>query len=204
MKIAVSSSGTNINSQIDPRFGRCSYFVIVNTDDMSFEAFENESMALRGGAGIQSSQFVVSKGAEAIITGNVGPNAVQTLSATGVKIFMGQTGSVREAVERYKRGDIKPQGSPNVDNHYGMDGGASGMGRMCGMGRGMGMGQGMGKGMGRCMAFGMGASGSIPLDSYKTASLSREEELKLLKDQANNLLGQMQALQARIKELEKK
>ena len=204
MKVAVSSSGTNLDSQIDPRFGRCTYFIIVNTDDMNFEAFDNEAIALGGGAGIQSSQFVVSKGAEAVITGNVGPNAIQTLSAAGVEIFLGQTGSVREAVERYRKGDIKPQGSPNVDNHYGLGGEASGMGRMSGMGRSMGMGRGMGKGMGRCMAFGMGASGPIPPDFSKTVSLSREEELKQLKDQANYLLGQIQTLQARIKDLEKK
>ena len=141
MKVAVSSSGTNLDSQIDPRFGRCTYFVIVNTDDMSFEAFNNEAIALGGGAGIQSSQFVVSKGAGAIITGNVGPNAVQTLSAAGVDIFMGQTGSIREAVERYRRGDIKPEGSPNVTDHYGMGGGDSGIGRGMGVGRGMGMGR---------------------------------------------------------------
>jgi len=200
MKIAVSSSGTNLDSQIDPRFGRCAYFVIVNTDDMSFEAFDNEGIALGGGAGIQSSQFVASKGVGAIITGNVGPNAVQTLYAAGVETFMGQTGSVREAVERYRRGDIKPEGSPNVTDHYGMGGGTSGIGRSMGMGRGMGM----GKGMGRCMVSGMGASGSIAPDFSKTVSLSREEELKQLKDQANDLLSQMKALQVRIKDLEKK
>ncbi len=204
MKVAVSSSGTNLDSQIDPRFGRCAYFIIVNTDDMSFEAFNNEAIALGGGAGIQSSQFVVSKGAGAIITGNVGPNAVQTLSAAGVKIFMGQTGSVKEAVEKYRRGDIKPEGSPNVADHCGMGGRASGISQGMGMGRGMGRGMGMGKGMGRCMASGMVAAGSITPDFSKTDSLSGEEELKLLKDQANDLLGQMQALQTRIKELEKK
>ena len=204
MKVAVSSSGTNLDSQIDPRFGRCAYFVIVNTDDMSFEAFDNEGIALGGGAGIQSSQFVASKGVGAIITGNVGPNAVQTLYAAGVEIFMGQTGSVREAVERYRRGDIKPEGSPNVTDHYGMGGGTSGIGRSMGMGRGMGRGMGMGKGMGRCRVSGMGASGSIAPDFSKTVSLSREEELKQLKDQANDLLSQMKALQVRIKDLEKK
>ena len=198
MKVAVSSSGTHLDSPIDPRFGRCAYFVIVNTDDMRFEVFDNEGIALGGGAGIQSSQFVVSKGAGAIITGNIGPNAVQTLSAAGVEIFIGQTGSVREAVERYRSGDIKPEGSSNVTDHYGMSGGASGMGRMCGMGRGMG------KGTGRCMAFGIGASGTMVSNSSKTPSLSREEELKQLKDQANDLLRQMQALQARIKNLENK
>jgi predicted Fe-Mo cluster-binding NifX family protein len=200
MKVAVSSSGTHLDSPIDPRFGRCAYFVIVDTEDMSFEAFDNEGIALGGGAGIQSSQFVASKGIEAIITGNIGPNAVQTLSAAKIDIFAGQTGSVREAVERYKRGDIKPQGSPNVTDHYGMGGGASEIGRMCGMGRGMGF----GKGKGRCMISGMGATGSMIPDSSETASLSREEELKQLKDQANELLRQMQALQDRIKDLEKK
>ena len=198
MKVAVSSSGTHLDSPIDPRFGRCAYFVIVNTDDMRFEVFDNEGIALGGGAGIQSSQFVVSKGAGAIITGNIGPNAVQTLSAAGVEIFIGQTGSVREAVERYRSGDIKPEGSSNVTDHYGMSGGASGMGRMCGMGRGMG------KGTGRCVAFGIGASGTMVSNSSKIPSLSREEELKQLKDQANDLLRQMQALQARIKNLENK
>ncbi|MBW2574288.1 MAG: DUF5320 family protein [Deltaproteobacteria bacterium] len=204
MKVAVSSSGTNLDSQIDPRFGRCAYFMIVNTDDMSFEAFNNEAIALGGGAGIQSSQFVASKGAGAIITGNVGPNAVQTLSAAGVEIFMGQTGSVKEAVEKYRRGDIKPEGSPNVADHHGMGGGASVISQGMGIGRGMGRGMGMGKGMGRCMASGMVAAGSITPDFFKTDSFSGDEELKQLKDQANNLLGQMQALQARIKELDKK
>jgi predicted Fe-Mo cluster-binding NifX family protein len=202
MKIAVSSSGRTLDSQIDPRFGRCAYFIIVNTDDMSFEAFDNEAIALGGGAGIQSSQFVVSKEVEAVITGNIGPNAVHTLSAAGVKIFRGQTGSIREVIEGFNKGDIKPQPSPNVDNHYGMTGEASRLG--LGMGRGMGRGMGMGKGMGRCMAFGMGASGPISPYPPNTPSLSREEELKQLKDQANNLLDQIQTLQSKIKALEKK
>ena len=97
MKIAVSSSGKDLDSQVDPRFGRCTYFVIVETDNMSFEAFDNENIALGGGAGIQSAQFVASKGAEAVITGNCGPNAVQTLSASRVKVFVGQSGTVGPA-----------------------------------------------------------------------------------------------------------
>jgi predicted Fe-Mo cluster-binding NifX family protein len=70
MKIAVSSNGNHLESQIDPRFGRCAYFLIVNQDDMNFEAFNNESIALGGGAGIQAAQFVASKGAKAILTGH--------------------------------------------------------------------------------------------------------------------------------------
>ena len=89
MKIAVSSSGNNLESKIDPRFGRCAYFVIVETENMDFEVFDNESIALGGGAGIQAAQFVASKGAKVILTGNVGPNAVKTLSAAGSSDFCG-------------------------------------------------------------------------------------------------------------------
>ena len=141
MKIAVSSSGKDLDSQIDPRFGRCAYFVIVETDDMSFEAFDNENIALGGGAGIQSAQFVASKGARAVITGNCGPNAVQTLSVSKIEIFVGHSGIVREVIEKYIKGNIKSTSTPNVADHYGMGGGA-GMGR--GMGRGMGKGRGKG------------------------------------------------------------
>ena len=102
MKIAISSNGNNLDSQIDPRFGRCAYFLIVDIDDMSFEAFENENVTLGGGAGIQSAQFVASKEAKAVITGNCGPNAVRTLSAADVELFVGQSGTAREAVGRYK------------------------------------------------------------------------------------------------------
>jgi len=100
MKIAISSNGKDLNSQIDPRFGRCAYFLIVETEDMSFEAFDNENIALGGGAGIQSAQFVASKGAKAVITGNCGPNAVRTLSAAGVELFVGQAGTVKEVIEK--------------------------------------------------------------------------------------------------------
>ncbi|MBE9529844.1 MAG: NifB/NifX family molybdenum-iron cluster-binding protein [Proteobacteria bacterium] len=138
MKIAVSSSGRDLDSQVDPRFGRCAYFVIVETDDMSFEAFANENISLGGGAGIQSAQFVASTGAKAVITGNCGPNAVQTLSVSQVEIFVGHSGTVREVIEKYMKGNIKSTSTPNVTDHHGMGGGA-GMGRGMGGGRGRGM-----------------------------------------------------------------
>jgi len=138
MKIAVSSSGKNLDSQVDPRFGRCAYFVVVETDDMSFEAFDNENIALGGGAGIQSAQFVESKGAKTVITGSCGPNAVQTLSVSRVEVFVGNSGTVRDVVEKYIKGDIKSSSTANVADHHGMGGGA-------GMGRGMGRGRGRGK-----------------------------------------------------------
>jgi len=191
MKIAVSSSGNDLDSQVDPRFGRCAYFIIVETDDMGFEAFENGSIALGGGAGIQAGQFVASKGAKALITGNVGPNAVQTLSAAGVETFVGQSGTVREAIERYTKGEINSTSTANVVDHYGMGSGA-------GMGRGMGMGGG--RGMGR----GMGSSTWGGSSQPAPPALSKEDELKGLKDQANEMRKQMEGIEASINALEKK
>jgi predicted Fe-Mo cluster-binding NifX family protein len=150
MKIAVSSNGKDLlNSQIDPRFGRCAYFLIVNTDDMSFEAFENKGVALTVGAGIQAAQFIISKGAKALITGNCGPKAVQTLSMGGVELFDGQTGSVKKAIEKYNSNNLTStinaeQGVSNIPVNSGRGmGGGRGSG---GCGRGMGRGGGRGGG----------------------------------------------------------
>ena len=191
MKIAVSSSGNDLDSQVDPRFGRCAYFIIVETDGMGFEAFENGSIAMGGGAGIQAAQFVASKGAKAVITGNVGPNAVQTLSAAGVETFVGQSGTVREAMARYTEGKINSTSTPNVADHYGMGSGA-------GMGRGMGMGGG--RGMGR----GMGSSTRGGSSQPAPPALSKEDMLKGLKDQANEMRKQIEGIEASINALEKK
>ena len=129
MKIAVSASEKGLDAPIDPRFGRCAYFIIVDTDDMSFEAIDNESIALSGGAGVQAAQLVVSKGAKAVITGSIGPNAFSILSAAGIfQLITGQTGTVRDAISAYKMGKLKPTGEPNVSGHFGM-GGRGGMGR---------------------------------------------------------------------------
>ena len=199
MKIAVSSSGNNLDSQIDPRFGRCAYFVVVDTENMNFEAFDNESIALGGGAGIQAAQFVASKGAKAILTGNVGPNAVKTLAAAGVEVFVGQNGTVGEALERYKRGELQPTGAPNVADHYGMGGGGGGsMASGGGMGGGGGMGKcgggrGMGKGMGRGMGGGMQAAGPA-----STGSVSDPNEVSQLKGQVRELREQLKALESKL------
>jgi len=209
MKIAVSASGNNLDAAIDPRFGRCAYFVLVDTDDMSFEAFDNENIALGGGAGIQSAQFVASKGAGIVITGNVGPNAVRTLSAAGVEVIVGQTGTVRQATEAYKKGTLTSTREANVADHYGMQGGGMGMGRGGGMGMGrgggMGMGRGGGMGMGRGGGMGMGggmrpSGGTPPNQPEPPAPVSKEEELKRLKAQANDLRKQIEAIESRIKE----
>lgn len=174
MKIAVSSNGNTLDSLMDPRFGRCAYFLIVDTDHMNFETFDNESFALGGGAGIQAAQFVASKGAEIILTGHVGPNAVKVLTAAGIEVFVAQVGTVREALERHKSGTLKSTHTANVSDHYGTNDGSSaektgnvnssggradntapglgGGGISGGRGRGMGGGcGGMGGGRGRRM-----------------------------------------------------
>jgi predicted Fe-Mo cluster-binding NifX family protein len=170
MKIAASSSGNNLDSQIDPRFGRCAYFLIVDTDDMNFEAFNNENIALGGGAGIQAAQFVASKGAKALLTGNVGPNAVKALDAAGVEVFAGQNGTVSDAVKRYKSGNLESTRKATVAEHHGMGGGSStgavgagdsgavGTGKMA-SGSGVGVGRGMGRGRGGGRGRGMGGGG---------------------------------------------
>ena len=147
MKIAVSSSGDNLEAQLDPRFGRCAYFLIVNPDNMDFEAFPNENATLGGGAGIQSAQFVASKGAQAIITGRCGPNAVQTLNAAGIRLYTGQDGRIKDVVEKLKQGQMSPVTEANAPSHAGT--GGRGMGGGGGRGMGGGGGRGMGGGGGR-------------------------------------------------------
>ncbi len=143
MKVAVSSSGQDLDAQLDPRFGRCSYFLIIDTDDMSFEVFENENAALGGGAGIQAAQFVVSKGIKAVLTGNCGPNAMQVLSAGDVQTYAGQTGTIKDVVEKFKNGELTPTTAANAPLHAGSGGMSMGRGKGMGRGRGMGAGGGM-------------------------------------------------------------
>lgn len=85
-KIAISSTGPDLNSLMDPRFGRCSYFVIVDLETEEVETLENEAQNASGGAGIQAAQMVANKGADTVISGHFGPNAFQTLNAADIDI----------------------------------------------------------------------------------------------------------------------
>ena len=121
MKICVTAQGDNLDAQVDPRFGRCQYFIIVDQETLEFEAIENSSAQAMGGAGIQSGQLISGKGVEVVLTGNVGPNAFQTLEAAGVKVITGMAGgSVKEAVEKFKKGELKTVAGPSVGSHAGM------------------------------------------------------------------------------------
>jgi predicted Fe-Mo cluster-binding NifX family protein len=208
MKIAVSSTGKTLDVQIDPRFGRCAYFIIVETDDMRFDCYDNENKALGGGAGIQAAGFVVSKGAKAILTGNCGPNAMTAFSAAGVTVYTGQTGTVGEAIDRLKTGTLVSSTQPTVVEKAGVST-AVGTGTVptMGIGRcrgGSGRGMGGGRGMGRGRGMGAGSGTSLPNSAAGVLPpvAPREEPLAALKQQAEELQRQMEAIQAKIDSME--
>jgi predicted Fe-Mo cluster-binding NifX family protein len=120
MKICLTSQGDSLESQLDPRFGRSAFFIFVDSETEEFEVIENTQVQATGGAGIQAGMTIVEKGAKVLLTGNVGPNAYQTLQAGGVEIFTGASGSVKEVLEKYQQGAFKSTGEPNVESHFGL------------------------------------------------------------------------------------
>lgn len=119
---------------MSPRFGRCPYFLIVNTETQKVEALENKGVQAARGAGVSAAQIIADSGCEIVITGNVGPNAFYTLNAAGIKIFISPLGkSCEQALKAYNDGNLKE---------------ASGS-KPCGPGWGRGRGQGRGGGRGR-------------------------------------------------------
>ncbi len=126
MKICVSATGNNLDAPIDPRFGRCFYLIVVDPENMQFEAIPNTAAGATGGAGIQAAQTAVNKGVKVVITGNVGPNAFGSLSAAGIEIVTGASGTVKEVIEKFKKGQLGKTGLPTVNGHFGVGGGQGG------------------------------------------------------------------------------
>lgn len=172
-KVVVCSMGDSLDSPVDPRFGRCANFVVVDTETLESAAIPNPAVRAAQGAGIQAAQLATSLGAATVIAGNYGPNAYQALSAGGLRVYTGAVGTVREAVEQLNRGELQEVGAPTVAAHAGMGAGApdpptpaspvgptagrilggggrgmGGGGRVMG-GGGRGMGGGRGRDMGR-------------------------------------------------------
>ncbi len=183
MKIAVSAVEPRWESMIDPRFGRCPYFLIVNTDDLSMEAVSNAAAALGQGAGIQAARLVAEHGVQAVLTGHCGPNAQQALAAAGIRIVEGCSGVARQVVEQFQAGQLgSPTGTgataggaaamaaggssvPSMTPGQPLPGVPLGLGlgwgrrRRTGRAGGMGRGRGMGFGRGMGLGFGRGVGG---------------------------------------------
>jgi len=122
MQIAVSSAGPTLDDEVDPRFGRCRYFIVADPDTLEFESIENAHGTASGGAGVASAQLVAGKNVSAVLTGNCGPNAYRTLEAAGVEVITNVSGSVRNAIELYREGRFKATSGPTVGAHHGMGG----------------------------------------------------------------------------------
>jgi predicted Fe-Mo cluster-binding NifX family protein len=119
VKIVVAANGTGLEAHVSPVFGRCPDLVFVDTDTMHFEAIVNpEGTALRG-TGIQAAEFVVERGAQAVVTGNVGPNAFRVLQASGVPAYLCGGGTVREAIVAYEAGQLQTAQEASVPTHSG-------------------------------------------------------------------------------------
>jgi predicted Fe-Mo cluster-binding NifX family protein len=199
--------------------------MIIDLDDMSFEAVPNENLARGSGVGIQSAKLVADQGVKAVLTGNIGPNAQDVLGEVGIDVITGVSGVVREKAQQYKNGGLQPNNQPGTQVAQGLQAdpkqsrrplaqqtsnAGPGIGRGMGMGRGLGGGRGMrcgcgkggGRGMGMRVEQGAGRALSAPTAMPSLRKLTGKDELAGLKEDARVLREEMQAIEQRIKELE--
>ena len=119
MKIAITTTGADLESQVDPRFGRAQNFIIVDTDTGDFDVLDNkQNVNAAQGAGIQAATNISDKGVEYLLTGHCGPNAFRTLGASGIKVIIGVAGIVKQAVEDFKEGKLQASTGPDVQGHW--------------------------------------------------------------------------------------
>jgi len=119
MKIAISASGKDMSSEVDLRFGRAKYFIVVDVETGESVAHDNaQNLNAAQGAGIQAAQNVASLGAQAALSGNFGPKAFRTLVAAGIKAYLCGQMSVAEAVKKFKAGELKEATAANVEGHW--------------------------------------------------------------------------------------
>ena len=119
MKIAITAQDKELSSEIDLRFGRAKWIIVVDSETGDFAAYDNVvNLNAVQGAGIQTGQNIANLGVEAVITGNVGPNAFKTLNTAGVKIFLAEKQTVQEAIDSFKEGKLKEVEQANVEGHW--------------------------------------------------------------------------------------
>lgn len=120
MKIAVTARNPGLDSEVDPRFGRAEYFLLIDSQTTEWQAVKNDALNATGGAGIAAAQTVIEAGAKAVMTGDCGPNAFRTLQAGGVQVYTGVSGTIRQVLEQFKTGTLQTVDQPSVDSHSGM------------------------------------------------------------------------------------
>lgn len=184
MRIVVSAEGEGLDARASHVFGRCPTYVFVETDSMESETMNNPAIDEASGAGIQAAQFVVEQGAEAVITGNVGPNAYNVLQASGTPVYLLEGGTVREVLEAYDRGQLRRAGGATGPAH-------------AGLGRGIGRGGG-GRGLGTRRS--PSSSGRQP---QAPTGGSGEKEISELKKLVGDLRKQLADVMDRLDEFEK-
>ncbi|MFH2093738.1 MAG: NifB/NifX family molybdenum-iron cluster-binding protein [Pseudomonadota bacterium] len=119
MKIAITSQGLDLDAQIDPRFGRAAYILVVDTLTNEFTVLDNnKNKNAFKGAGIQAAAMISESGAEVLLTGFCGPNAFETLEAAGVKVVNDQTGRIKDAVLNFQQGNVVYAENANKDGHW--------------------------------------------------------------------------------------
>jgi len=114
MRIVVSADGDNLDAPVSPTFGRCPVFLFVDVESLVYEAVPNPGRLAAGGAGIQAAQFVIGHGPQAVLSDNVGPNAFRVLQAAGLPIYQVRTGTVREAIEKFRAGQLEKMQVPTA------------------------------------------------------------------------------------------
>ncbi len=121
MKLAVCAKGEGLNAEVEQRFGRCPFFVVVDTEKSEvIESISNENAQAAGGAGPQAAQLLAGRNIEAVVLGNVGPNAIEALKAARVKVYSGVTGTVEETLKKFLEGSLKLVAEATVSSHSGM------------------------------------------------------------------------------------
>lgn len=198
MRIAISSTGPHLDARLSPVFGRCPVIIFVDTEATgehsltAFDAVPNPATTASGGAGIRAAQFVVEQGAEAVISGNLGPNAFQVLQAAGVAIYTADRGTVQQAVEAFQAGTLSQVSEATAAAHAGMGWGRRGS-----------------LGLGRGQSFVQAAEGEIsPQALEATASTleapaeSPQEDIAALKEQVQKLSQQLNDLLDRLEQLQ--
>ena len=119
MKIAITAQGNELSSEVDVRFGRAKFLLVVDTETGDFQAHDNTvNLNAVQGAGVQTGRNIANLGVEAVITGNVGPNAFRTLNAADVKIYLAEKQTVADAIDSFKSGKLKEVDSANVEGHW--------------------------------------------------------------------------------------